>query len=498
MTDPLHRTHREALRAAFKTLQALGLPALANRGQTQSAGWEDLAEASARMGLSETQGVFWHRQSNSAFGEDGVLLSTLWLHWKGDLDILCGALEEEGLDVVRPGSEDHAIEVKPTPLPGTEDLGPPPLARAYPAHIAAIRAAPRDRAPREVLLEAMQAANDPRAAFLELQMLYQTRGKLTKKQGKVLYDAHRRHERDFAGALMPYLAGHTNYCYERVTPLSAYARPDFDSKFRDGFVYSLTLSRFNADEDFSAPEWATVTELRVFGGGPWDALMATDIPARLEALGLPGGVAFTPEDAARFPNVTTLELAEAEQAPMAAWFPRLQAVRFFSADAPHGPMLEALPAHIDRVPVGGELIYHRVDDRWSLARTTRRFPSWGLHHRRLPEVVARLADGLERVEIGLTDLRDLDGNIALLQDALASSRPELAVNVRVYDARDHLREAITAGTSAAAAVKEAQAHFSMSELSAALHQLRSDPPPPTSYNELQKLYVRTIGPSIDD
>jgi hypothetical protein len=99
-------TDLSRLFAAFAALRGQGAIALERAGNTQSEGWEDVAQ----IGEAETA-VFWHAQSHEAFDGLGQLERRMFLYWRGDRGAIVGALKKQGLSATLPASDDVGIEV---------------------------------------------------------------------------------------------------------------------------------------------------------------------------------------------------------------------------------------------------------------------------------------------------------------------------------------------------------------------------------------------------
>lgn len=97
------------LLGAFDVLDKNGIIALANAGDTQSAGWEDVAE---RDGGKKRSAVFWHDQCHDRFDAHGNLSAELPLYWRGDAKKIAAPIRKAGFDVDVPTSEDSAISVR--------------------------------------------------------------------------------------------------------------------------------------------------------------------------------------------------------------------------------------------------------------------------------------------------------------------------------------------------------------------------------------------------
>ncbi|MDC0672487.1 WD40 repeat domain-containing protein [Nannocystis radixulma] len=171
------------LLAAFEALAERGVLALARAGSTQSAGWEQVTETERD---AEQTAVFWHDQSHDVFDELGQLGRSLALYWRGDAGLVCDELERAGFAVIRPRSEDVAIEVSPSrdPAPDIEAF-----AAAHEANVVAAPRKPRKprapagpftelhrfRAPNRSL-RVHRLAFDPAGAALAVTQVYDQRG----------------------------------------------------------------------------------------------------------------------------------------------------------------------------------------------------------------------------------------------------------------------------------------------------------------------------------
>ncbi len=106
-------TKLKALMRAFDGLKKKRVPAYGNLALTQSGGWESIHDRCDRMRLVPPRGIFWTNQSHGCFDARGNLHHDLALYWTGDADLLCDALDAEGLQVQRPASDREAIVVPP-------------------------------------------------------------------------------------------------------------------------------------------------------------------------------------------------------------------------------------------------------------------------------------------------------------------------------------------------------------------------------------------------
>ena len=317
-------THLRALKEAFKRIQAEGAIARINCGMTQRAGWEALTEACARKGLPRPIGLFWHNQSHAAFeAKTGVLLSDLHIYWAGDARRYCDALREQGLDVVEPKSEDDAIRVRPTPLPGMKSRDLPGLGKASPEALQRVFDDPDSDAPRLALAEELERRKDPRAAFIRLQHEYRTKGQLSRAKFKELEDLHRRYEKDFAEPLGLKGGATTNYC-SFAQSFEDYARVDFGLKFRSGFVFSTMLPGEDREWDdekqqwilnapapdipFDSPWWSTVRHVEIHDHEDFSKLQASSAARRIEALKVTSAEWLAGADASAFPALVELHV----------------------------------------------------------------------------------------------------------------------------------------------------------------------------------------------
>jgi hypothetical protein len=92
---------------ALKSLEAQGYISIANAASTSTGGWEEVAERSNR---SDAPALFWNTQGHEeAFSDEGELIGSLPLQWRGDPMTICSALHETGLDVVVPGKSDKTF-----------------------------------------------------------------------------------------------------------------------------------------------------------------------------------------------------------------------------------------------------------------------------------------------------------------------------------------------------------------------------------------------------
>jgi hypothetical protein len=99
--------------AAFKTLRKQGYTARQNFSCCSSCAWSELND----QGKDEKV-VFYNRQSGAALRGTGSFRfrrrgpQYLYLNWSGDANVICEALEAQGLTVVRPESEVESIAVE--------------------------------------------------------------------------------------------------------------------------------------------------------------------------------------------------------------------------------------------------------------------------------------------------------------------------------------------------------------------------------------------------
>lgn len=484
-------SHRDAVKAAFAVIRKAGIPALANRGHAQSAGWEDLGEACRKKKLDPVQGIFWHKQSDEAFGNDGRLIHTLWLHWAGDLDVFVKALEEQGLDLEVPTDPERAIGVKPTPLPGMKILPTGPIDEAYPAEVAAIDADPQALAPYQALLKAMQAKDDERARFVELQLEFEKKGKLSKKKAKEVEAAVAQFGVAFARGLAKQFEHGSGVDMSRTWP--TYTTRDYSPKYRRGFPYSVStgMAEHGAPRpDFSDPAWSTITELALEQAEALPDLCASAVAGRLEALKLTRGD-LSPDDAPRFARLRAAALPTSSVDAVAR-LPALQELRFLDRRVDHESILARIPASLHVVRFDG-LRYTRDGDGWVL-RTGYWFGK-EYEIESLDEVIRHVPKDLRRVEIGYAYYRTTKESLAALRAAFAAHSPGVPVVEQLAEAVRRLRASDSPVAEAEAMLRDG---FTAKEVGGAAMVVRKDDGRWQQMRTVSdKLHLRDLAESYD-